>query len=44
MDEQDYKKLIIECVEDIKSVSALEYLYTFIKHFLRKWGVTLTSF
>lgn len=38
MDEQDYKKLIIECVEGIKSVSALEYLYTFIKQFVKKWG------
>lgn len=38
MNEQDYKKLIIECVESIKNVNVLEYLYTFIKHFIEKWG------
>lgn len=38
MNEQDYKKLIIECVESIKNINVLEYLYTFIKKFVKKWG------
>lgn len=34
----DYKKLIINCVESIENIDALEYLYTFIKLFVKKWG------
>lgn len=34
----DYKKSIIELVEQISNQGALEYLYTFIKLFLEKWG------
>ena len=33
-----YKKMIIEYIEDIENVNALEYIYTFIKHFIEKWG------
>lgn len=38
MNEEDYKNLIIECVKSINNKSILEYLYTFIKMFLEKWG------
>lgn len=33
-----YKDRIIELVEKIENPSILEYLYTFIKLFLEKWG------
>lgn len=38
MNEEDYKNLIIECIKNISNKSILEYLYTFIKMFLEKWG------
>lgn len=34
----DYKRKIIEMVEKIKNPGTLEYLYTFIKLFLERWG------
>lgn len=34
----DYKKEIIGMINGIKKAGALEYLYTFIKLFLEKWG------
>lgn len=34
----DYKRKIIEMVEKIENQGILEYLYTFIKLFLKKWG------
>lgn len=34
----DYKQKIIELVEKINNQGTLEYLYTFIKLFLEKWG------
>ena len=34
----DYKKEIIEMINEIKKTGTLEYLYTFIKLFLEKWG------
>lgn len=34
----NYKSLIIDMVEEIKNPGILEYLYTFIKLFLEKWG------
>lgn len=34
----DYKKLIIKCVESIDNDRVLEYLYTYIKLFVKKWG------
>lgn len=34
----DYKKEIIEMINGIKKTGILEYLYTFIKLFLEKWG------
>lgn len=33
-----YKGKIIEMVEKIENVGTLEYLHTFIKLFLEKWG------
>lgn len=38
MDKNTYKKMIIEYIEDIENVNTLEYIYTFIKHFIEKWG------
>ncbi len=34
----DYKKEIIGMINGIKKPGTLEYLYTFIKLFLEKWG------
>lgn len=34
----EYKRKIIELVEKIENHGVLEYLYTFIKLFLEKWG------
>lgn len=34
----DYKKEIIEMINGIKKIGTLEYLYTFIKLFLERWG------
>ena len=34
----DYKKEIIEMINGIKKTGTLEYLYTFIKLFLERWG------
>ena len=33
-----YKRKIIEMVEKIENAGTLEYLHTFIKLFLEKWG------
>lgn len=41
MDEKergDYTEQIIEMVAKIKDPGILEYLYTFIRMFLEKWG------
>lgn len=37
--EEDYKKKIIELVENIDNVSVLKFLYEFICSFKKKWGV-----
>lgn len=34
----DYKREIIEMIERISNKSVLEYLHTFIKLFIEKWG------
>lgn len=34
----DYKEKLIRLIEKIDDDSKLEYLYTFIKLFLEKWG------
>lgn len=34
----DYKTKIIQMIESIKNDGTLEYLHTFIKLFLEKWG------
>ena len=34
----DYKRKIIEMVEKIEKPGTLEYLYTYIKLFLDRWG------
>lgn len=34
----EYKEKIIEMVKKISNQGTLEYLYTFIKLFLEKWG------
>lgn len=33
-----YKRRIIEMVEGIENAGTLEYLHTFLKLFLEKWG------
>ncbi len=38
MDHKEKQKKIIELVERIEKISILEYLYTFIELFLKKWG------
>ena len=35
---EDYKKMIFDIIEKIENYGALEYLYTFIKLFVEKWG------
>lgn len=34
----DYKSEIIHLIESIGNNGTLEYLYTFIKMFIEKWG------
>lgn len=34
----DYKTKIIKMIERVNNNSTLEYLHTFIKLFLEKWG------
>lgn len=34
----DYKEELIEMIRGIEKTGTLEYLYTFIKLFLEKWG------
>ena len=34
----DYKKEIIQMIKEIENTGTLEYLHTFIKLFLEKWG------
>lgn len=34
----DYKKEIIEIINNVENKGTLEYLYTFISLFLEKWG------
>ncbi len=34
----DYKEEIKKLIDGINNVGTLEYLYTFIKLFLEKWG------
>lgn len=34
----DYKTELIKLIEGVQENSKLEYLYTFIKLFLEKWG------
>ena len=38
MDKEEYRKKIIEMMERIDNSSILEYLHTFIKLFLERWG------
>lgn len=38
MSNEEYKKEIIEMISKIKDAGTLEYLHTFIKLFLEKWG------
>lgn len=39
MDEkEDYKQKIVELINKIENAGTLEYLHTFIKLFLEKWG------
>ena len=35
---EDYKEEIKKLIDGINNVGTLEYLYTFIKLFLEKWG------
>ena len=34
----DYEKEIIQMIKEIENAGTLEYLHTFIKLFLEKWG------
>ena len=34
----DYKTKMIKMIEDVNNDGTLEYLHTFIKLFLEKWG------
>lgn len=34
----DYGELIIEMVHKINNTEILEYLYTFVRLFLKRWG------
>ena len=34
----DYRKELIKMIENVKSEGVIEYLYTFIRLFLEKWG------
>lgn len=38
MGDEDYKKRIIEMIHKINDAGILEYLHTFIKLFLERWG------
>nr|DAM88195.1 MAG TPA: protein of unknown function (DUF3067) [Caudoviricetes sp.]DAO52733.1 MAG TPA: protein of unknown function (DUF3067) [Caudoviricetes sp.] len=38
MGEEDYKKHIIDMINKINDAGTLEYLHTFIRLFLMKWG------
>lgn len=38
MDKEQYREKIIEMVGKIENTGILEYLHTFIKLFLEKWG------
>lgn len=38
MDKEFFRNEITELVEKIENPGILEYLYTFIKLFLEKWG------
>ena len=37
-DIQDYKQKIIGLIEKIENTGTLEYLYSFIENFLKRWG------
>jgi hypothetical protein len=36
--EEEYRKKIIEMITKVESVGTLEYIYTFLKLFIEKWG------
>ena len=36
---ENYKDELIKIVSNVENSGALEYLYTFVKLFLEKWGV-----
>ena len=38
MGKEDYKKRIIDMINKINDAGTLEYLHSFIKLFLSKWG------
>ena len=37
-EKEEYRKKIIEMINKINKTGTLEYLHTFIKLFLEKWG------
>ncbi len=37
-EKEDYRKMIMEMIEKIENAGTLEYLHTFIKLFLERWG------
>lgn len=38
MENEEYRQKIIEMITKIENAGTLEYLHTFIKLFLEKWG------
>ena len=38
IESSDYKNMLIEIIDRIENQGALEYLYTFTKLFIEKWG------
>jgi hypothetical protein len=36
--EENYKDKLIELINKIENTGTLEYLYSFIKNFLKRWG------
>lgn len=36
--EENYKDKLIELINKIENTGALEYLYSFVENFLKRWG------
>nr|DAE70161.1 MAG TPA: hypothetical protein [Bacteriophage sp.] len=38
MENEEYRQKIIGLIEKIENTGTLEYLYSFIENFLKRWG------